>query len=406
MFLSTIRTAELNDFALLLANVLRDFDPDSMFWCSKSPIIFPNYDIDGFAPPKAARKSFGIQTLLESFARSTGFNSYKSMLTKAPQYCSLDISDLDPYPRNTYYSCWWRCFISSIVTTTFKDWNAKTVPSYLTYRNFKRNELSHIAPFLFQNIPILKTREINPDFGEIEIPFEDDLPLYDTDKIIPVHYYPIAMSMILTAYQIGLDRLIRLREFLVHEQWYEADFDHFFRNVSLAFGLYFNIGFKITVDKNDLLNSTIEFDIPYHFNIQFNYAKSAYALREKLRTLITKQLQLTTDDTVYYIHSQVNAALVTNPDFQSHELRSQILGEVSKKDQVIYGTKAFWLNQAMVLMLQNLTEDKRIQTLLKLDDTALKQQLDTLVLDQLKPYTPLAVGAPEITCKPYAYTSM
>lgn len=407
MFLSSIPTTELNDFARLLANVLRDFDPDTIFWSSQSPIVFPNYDVDGFAPPQAARKSFGVQTLLETFARSTGFKTYKSMLTKAPQYSSIDLSDLNPYPRNVYYSCWWRCFISSIVTTTFEDWNAKTVPSYLTYRNFKRNELSHIAPFLFQNVPFLKNREINPVFGGIEVPFEDDLPLYDQNRIIPVHYFPIAMSMLLTAQQIGLDRPIPLREFLVHEKWYEADFDHFTKQLNLAFGLYLNMGIKITIDENDLLNSEIKFDIPYQFNLQIDYAKSVYALREKLKNLVTNKLQLISGDTGYYTHPQVNAAVVTKTEFPSHELRCMVLGEVSKTGslahQVIYGTKAFWLNQAMVLMLQNQQEDKRVHTLLKLDDAALEQKLDTLILDQLKPYTPPAVVGSTIERKPYSY---
>lgn len=405
MFFSTIRTAELNDFALLLANVLRDFHPDTMFWCAESPIIFPNYDIDGIAPVKAARKCFGVQTILETLARSTGFNSYKSMLTTAPQYCSIDLSDLDPYPRNSYYSCWWRCFISSIVTTTFDAWNSKTVPSYLTYRNFKRNELSQIAPFLFDIVPFLKTNEIKPSFGKITPPFKDTLPLYDIEKV-PVHYYPIAMSMLLTAYQIGLDRQIPLREFLVHEQWYEADFDHFAQQLNFAFLSYFDIGISFSIDENDLLNSLVEFDIQYNFNAQVDYAKSVFVLRQKLQTLIAKKLQSDAGDTGYYTHSKVKASLVAKKDFPSHELRYRVQTKLGKtgsfQHQIIYGTKAFWLNQSIVLMFQN-TPNHQIADLVDMDSVALEQQLDKLVLDQLKPYTPPALGAPVVMRKPYFY---
>ncbi|QIC72069.1 MULTISPECIES: hypothetical protein [Acinetobacter] len=398
MFFNFIPSAELNDFARLLANVLRDFNPDSMFWCSQSPIVYPNYNKDGFEPSKAARKSFGVQTLLETFARSSGFNSYKAMLTKAPQYSSIDLSDLDPYPRNSYYSCWWRCFISNIVTTTFKDWTNKTAPSYLTYRNFKHSDQCHIVPFLFQSVPFLKTSEVKAVYGISSIPFEDVLPLNGIADTAPIHYLPLAMSMLLTAKEIGFEYPIPLRQFLVHEQWYEANVDHFFYQLNQAFELYFNSLIKIAVDQNDLLNSTIEFELTFPFNEQFEFAKSVHAMREKLKALIGKRLELCTGDNGYYTHPQVTPTLVAKKDFPSHELRSKVQAEIAKtggiSHKVIYGTKAFWLNQAMVLMLQNQTEEKRIYTLLKLNDAALEQKLDSLVLDQLKPYTPPAVAVP------------
>lgn len=407
MFFNFIPSAELNDFARLLANVLRDFNPDSMFWCSQSPIVYPNYNKDGFEPPKAARKSFGVQTLLECFARSSGFNSYKAMLTKAPQYSSIDLSDLDPYPRNSYYSTWWRCFISSIVTTTFKEWTHKTAPSYLTYRNFKHSDQSHIAPFMFQNIPFLKTNEIKGVYGITPIPFEDVLPLNGIANTAPVHYLPFAMSMLLTANEIGFEHPIPLRQFLVHEQWYEANVDHFFHQLNQAFELYFNSSIKIAVDQSDLLNSSIEFELTFSFNEQLEFAKSVYAMREKLKALIGKRLELSTGDNGYYTHPQVTPTLIAKKDFPGHELRSKVLGEISTTGslahQVMYGTKAFWLNQAMVLMLLNQPKEKRIYTLLNLDDIALEQQLDSLVLDQLKPYTPPAGIAPVSPRKPYFY---
>lgn len=56
--------AKLKDTALLVSNILRDFDPDTMFWRIDSPILFPNYDKDGFTPYKDVRKPFSVQIIM------------------------------------------------------------------------------------------------------------------------------------------------------------------------------------------------------------------------------------------------------------------------------------------------------------------------------------------------------
>lgn len=44
--------AKLKDTTLLVSNILRDFNPETMFWREDSPILFPNYGKEGFTPYK------------------------------------------------------------------------------------------------------------------------------------------------------------------------------------------------------------------------------------------------------------------------------------------------------------------------------------------------------------------
>ena len=75
-----IAMSELNELALIVSNVFKYFDASTMFYHSNNQVIFTNYNNEGVEPPRDQIRPFGTQAVLESFAKSLGFKTYKGML--------------------------------------------------------------------------------------------------------------------------------------------------------------------------------------------------------------------------------------------------------------------------------------------------------------------------------------
>lgn len=365
--------AKLKDTALLVSNILRDFDPETMFWREDSPIIFPNYDKDGFTPCKPVRKPFSVQIILESFSRSCGYKSYNALLADQHRLEILDVhlNDLNPAPRNAYYTEYWNTFINTMLQSIYTGLVNNTIPSYLTYRNFTQ-DINAKNRMAFMGLSLNAICEVG---GAKKFDFD----------FIP-HYYPIALSVLMTALQFPRHKLegfvpktpitirpefpvylaeyiergvdhsliipdLPLTYFLVHKKWHEPDFKLFKTNLMLTMHEVFGVSLNIVEHTDNPLDSVVNLVMPYDFYEVYNHGTKMLALHQKLQNFVLEKANALAHDKGYYTHLHCKAITATRSDFKPKEFTWNIHQGFKKAQnkhidhQEIYGTKAFWINQ-------------------------------------------------------------
>lgn len=403
--------AKLKDTALLVSNILRDFDPDTMFWRIDSPILFPNYDKDGFTPCKDVRKPFSVQIILESFSRSCGYKSYNALLADQHRLEILDVhlNDLNPAPRNAYYTAYWNNFINTMLQSIHTGIVNKTIPSYLTYRNFKFDEHAR-KRMAFMGLSLNAICDVS---GAKKFDFD----------FIP-HYYPIALSVLMTALQfprhkmegivpetpfpirpefpVNLTEYIKrgvdycliipdlpLSYFLVHKKWHEPDFKLFKTNLMITMHEVFGMSLNIVEHTDDPLDSVVNVVMPYDFYEVYNHGSKMLAWHEKLKGYILDKANAVAHDKSYYTHSHYKAITATRSDFTPKEFTWNIQQGFKKAKnknidrQEIYGTKAFWLNQCYHLFAP------RPDGMLYWNDATREESVDSM-LNELRSFKKLA----------------
>lgn len=409
--------ANLKDIALLVSNILRDFDPETMFWRIDSPILFPNYDKNGFTPCKDVRKPFSVQIILESFSRSCGYKSFNALLADQHRLEILDVhlNDLNPAPRNAYYTEYWNKFINTMLQSIHTGLVNKTIPSYLTYRNFTY-DVHAKKRMAFMGLSLNAICEVGVD---------------RFDNFIP-HYYPIALSVLMTALQFprrkvegvvsempvmikpefpvylteyierGIDHSLiipdlPLKYFLVHEKWHEPDFKLFKTNLIITMYEVFGVLLNIVEHTDDPLDSLVNVVMPYDFYEVYNHGSKMLALHEKLQNYVLEKANAVAHDKGYYTHLHYKAITATRSDFKPQEFTWNIQQGFKKAKnkhidhQEIYGTKAFWLNQCYHLFTP------RPDNLLHRNDATLKESVD-FMLNDLRSFR-----EPAATKRPYEY---
>lgn len=400
---------KLKDTALLVSNILRDFDPETMFWRIDSPILFPNYDKDGFTPFKDVRKPFSVQIILESFSRSCGYKSYNALLADQHRLEILDVhlNDLNPAPRNAYYTEYWNNFINTMLQSIHTGVVNKTIPSYLTYRNFKFDEHAR-KRMAFMGLSLNAICDVS---GAKKFDFD----------FIP-HYYPIALSVLMTALQFPRHKLegvvpetqfpirpefpvylteyiergvdhsliipdLPLTYFLVHEKWHEPNFKLFKTNLMITMHEVFGVSLNIVEHSDDPLDSVVNVVMPYDFYEVYNHGTKMLALHEKLQSYVVDKANAVAHDKGYYTHADCKAITATRSDFIPREFNWNVQQGLKKSkdinDHVIYGNKAFWLNQCCHLFTP------RPESMLHWNNASLEESVD-FMLNHLFSYRELA----------------
>lgn len=404
--------AKLKDTALLVSNILRDFDPETMFWREDSPILFPNYDKDGFTPYKRVRKPFSVQIILESFSRSCGYKSYNALLADQHRLEILDVhlNDLNPAPRNAYYTEYWNTFINTMLQSIYTGIVNKTIPSYLTYRNFiyadVNNRMAFIGLSLNAICEVGGTKKFDFDF----IPY----------------YYTIALSILMSALQIVRHKVdvlpespvkirpefpgylineieeiehswivpdVPLKQFLVHKKWHEENFTQFKTNLMIAMHEIFGVSLSIVEQNDNPLDSLVSLVMPYDFYSLYKHGIQMNDLHKKLQTYVIDKTHdyAVANDQGYYINNDCKAITATRSDFKPKEFAWNVQQGFKKAKnkhidhQAIYGNKAFWLNQCCHLFTP------RPEHMLSWNNDTIEECMD-LMLGQLKPYKePVAI---------------
>lgn len=404
--------AKLKDTALLVSNILRDFDPETMFWREDSPILFPNYDKDGFTPYKRVRKPFSVQIILESFSRSCGYKSYNALLADQHRLEILDVhlNDLNPAPRNAYYTEYWNTFINTMLQSIYTGIVNKTIPSYLTYRNFiyadVNNRMAFIGLSLNAICEVGGTKKFDFDF----IPY----------------YYTIALSILMSALQIVRHKVdvlpespvqirpefpgylineieeiehswivpdVPLKQFLIHKKWHEENFTQFKTNLMIAMHEIFGVSLSIVEQNDNPLDSLVSLVMPYDFYSLYKHGIQMNDLHKKLQTYVIDKTHdyAVANDQGYYINNDCKAITATRSDFKPKEFAWNVQQGFKKAKnkhidhQAIYGNKAFWLNQCCHLFTP------RPEHMLFWNNDTIEECMD-LMLGQLQAYKePVAI---------------
>lgn len=394
--------ANLKDYALLLSNVLRDFDPQTMFWHSDNPILFPNYDKDGFTPYKDVHKPFGVQIILESLSRSCGYKSYNALLADQyrPDVLDVHLNDLNPAPRNAYFTALWLRFIRQICDSVHSGYVNQSIPSYLTYRNFKPHGFQQIIPFMGWGFEVILNP--NKEIGR-KIEYIDN-------------YYPIALSMLFTALEMGMECVlvtdkkqpkarsskarhnnhiqnedvycwqlnrVPLKKFLTHEQWQDPNFLNF--KVSLSACMSFLFGSSLTFEDqgDDPLNCLVTMTTQVDVRDIFANAKKLFQIHSYLRKWAINECAQITDQR-YYTSLQYKAVSTLNSSFVPKEFSWIVEHQLSLcgnniSECAIYGTKAFWINHCWHTWHSN-------HALMMAEISALGQHTRNFITYDIKPY--------------------
>lgn len=440
--------SKLNDFAHILANILRDFNPDTMFWRKNSPILFSNADQDGFTPNSTIAKPFGIQRILEALAKSCGFNSYKALLSdeailRNPDHrLKVDLYTLNPNPRSPYYQEYWNTFIDDISLSIYLDLlypvkGSSLLPSYLTYRNFKRSKLSQVMPYMGYGMASISEVAFFRNKKAVES--------YLILKFSPRHsrndiacFYPIAASILMTAIDKGLtvhtdkshlspemDKLLSsplmagksdlrrlyekttlsfgnvpLREFLVHDQWEHDDFKTFSESLIEAMDSFFNIKLKFSGRSRNPLDKLVSLDIPFDVLYDLAYAELTALLHDRMKDIVLKLSNSIVDDKSYYIHNHVELSSLLQENAFPEEFSWIAFSQISQSNDIsknkLYGTKSFWLNHSLNILRHIRRMD--FQYLAQRTDSQLTSLIEQHVLGELTPYQ-----APQVIKPNYAY---
>lgn len=397
-----ITFSNLKDFALLLSNVLRDFDPGTMFWHQDNPILFPNYDKDGFTPYKPIRKPFGVQIILESFSRSCGYKSYNALLADQhrPEILNVHLNDLNPAPRNAYFTALWVRFINEMCDSVHSGYNKQQIPSYITFRNFKPHNFQHLIPFMGWGFEV--TLKPNKEVGR-KIEYLES-------------YYPIALSMLFTALEIGMDKIqvadtkrpkarssrarfndhaqnediyswqlnrVPLRKFLTHEQWQDTNFSQFKSALTLSMSFLFDTTLKFEDQGDDPLNCLITITSPVDIAALAKHAIELLEAHIYLREWALNQCAQIADKS-YYTSIEHKAVSTLNSNYVPKEFAWTIEHQLSLhgnniSECAIYGTKAFWINQCW-----HTCKNDRI--LIAQPKTALEKHVQNFINYSLKPF--------------------
>lgn len=428
-----IAPSQLKSFALLLSNVLRDFDPETMFWRNESPIVFSNYDKEGFTPYQPVRKAFSVQTILESLARSCGYKSYKALLSddNKPGTVCINIFDLNPNPRNAYYTEYWEVFARNITLSALHCWDeemckdANGSPTYFTYRNFIQHEqkITRLMPYIglgmnkmCNTFQVFKSKL---EIGDRHLCFKHVSPLTANPVMID-HYYSVALSVFLTAVRSGLVKIekqpkktqlparkpkyigesveeekeylwtiqgVPLRKFLVHEQWSLQDFDDFKEHLIVALQHFFNVELSIKDQGDNPLDSQFNLIVPYDAKALFRKGRSLSELHEKMKVWVAEQANAVADDKNYYTHLDIKSIQAINSGFRPEEFSWETLNALTTSNNIseheIYGTKAFWLNQCFHIIAP---EAASFDFLLKYKDDVFADRISSDVLGRLYKY--------------------
>lgn len=259
--------SELNEIALAVSNVLKGFDPKTMFWNENGSVAFTNFNQLQVQPYPDTRKPFGAQSILESFARSLGFKSYNGLLNsglKSVQLRNDALYHLNPNPLNPYYTDAWECLTYQIMEDVI---NSEILPVSII-KNFKKSPLLDLLPYselaIFNCVTVEK-----PDwkYWEKKIRFNF---IEQRKKYMP--FYTIACSM----YYMALEKLlaekgfsewftneqidyqavnkvcsfnqraeritirIAMTDMLVKNQWGDTNHSKFLQNISQALGAFFS----------------------------------------------------------------------------------------------------------------------------------------------------------------------
>lgn len=367
-----INISELNEIAQVIACGLKQFRPETMFFHKKNAVAFSNYDRFEVQPYRNIKKPFGVQAVLESIARSLGYNTYKGMLESGAQEFQLQPSalfDLNPNPLNGFYTdCW-----EELTSIFMQQILSNNVFSSTVMRNFKPVDTEKYGGFdlrggvnflcfaeSFSDMERDHTVKLEKKYGEIlpvaamaqsiyfqaiekyieQKGFKDWFESDELDMSVPME---ITQRMFETPDE---EITLPFRDFLVRKEWGDSNYSKFMKAIEYALRQVYGVKSKFVgsgrspLDK-DLVITLGESDIRRRMYAKFSH-KAYQNFQEACKQLFEKYAD---DKQLYSSYEDIDSI---ERRYCANYLRAtkDSPWSVDKISLTNIGTKNYWINMS------------------------------------------------------------
>lgn len=205
-----IQISELSEIALSVSNTLKSINLNTLFVDNGFWGVYNNFNLLEVKKHRDIKKPFGVQAILESFAKSVGFKSYNGLLNSGLTNIQIGndaLNHLNPNPLNPYHTNIWECLCFEIMEAGLSN---KLVPMKII-QNFKRNQYIDLLPYAGKGIFNLVT--VRSEYLTIDDEDYNYVVPNNIEKHIP--YYSVVSCM----YCMAIEKLIDLKEY---SNWFKA----------------------------------------------------------------------------------------------------------------------------------------------------------------------------------------
>lgn len=352
-----IAVFELNELALVVSNFFKDFDPETMFWDYRSPAIFPNYNHRTLKTCKDLRKPFGTQAVLESFARSLGFNTFNGLLESKRSTVDLKsnaLSFLNPNKLSSYYTNAWQYVTEALMANIL---SAERLPSKVA-RNFKSSELAKSLHLV---------RSCGSFFGMLNL---DQIAKNSTENVLKspklTYLYPIVQSIFCFGVELAIEKMkapskkaksndqfehitFNLKQVMVRDQLGVQDPELFFKNITTAMQMFFYTEMNVVGgSKFDDCQITLHLDHDVIEAVQLACLEDVVfkSYRAFLEVLIQEHAQDTQLYQCFEYQGQngFKGLNLIEVQLAIDASKSRISAPFFREAIAPYGTKSYWIN--------------------------------------------------------------
>lgn len=383
---------ELNSLARIIENCFNGISPTDIFQSqfSLGSPIYKNYNHDLVGFPSDIKKPFGYKRILESFARSLGYNTYNGLVESGTPDHELKANALEylnPFPISAFYSDLWRVVSNAIMGDLIKDENF----SERVVLGFKRDKT--IAKGLSNGFGFTQLLQ-----GQYGVDYSD---LTFSPKLKDInHFYGVATSIYSHALSISkvkegpiLIENVPLKEFVTFSEWDGSNFSKFKNQLIRMMNRLFKVELRIKGRNSNPLDREVTMILKSGLITGDNVEGEIQSAN--WNTLLNNQLALKTiaaelkDDPHYYrLDESKNYILTDRPlfsewctvyfDTQTVDVKYDLfrdglvdaesiskIGSQPKRNQVFSGTKLYMLN---LMPYGYPFEDERYGTVASVED--------------------------------------
>lgn len=205
-----IQISELSEIALSVSNTLKSINLNTLFVDRGFWGVYNNFNLLEVKKHRDIKKPFGVQAVLESFAKSVGFKSYNGLLNSGLTSIQIGndaLNHLNPNPLNPYHTNIWECLCYKIMEAGLSN---KLLP-VKTIQNFKRNQYIDLLPYAGKGIFDLVTVKL--EYLTTDVEDYQYIVRNNIEKHIP--YYSVVSCM----YCMAIEKLIDLKDY---SSWFKA----------------------------------------------------------------------------------------------------------------------------------------------------------------------------------------
>lgn len=345
-----------------------------MFWHKKNAVAFTNHDRFEVKSYRDVKKPFGKQAVLEVFARSLGFNTYKGLTESGITRFELSknaLLDLNPNPLNLMLTDYWeeiaRWLMEGLLETKI------LTPSRLG--NFKQSTLnqyavfrihSGVSPFRWSDSNAFLNKNNKYKLGEF---YEGLLPVmgianaifhkgleayieseglkawFDSPELDQQAYLDFSKKYRTQKRQDVV--VVKLSDFLVKKEGVDRNYRYILEAVKLAFSLLHDTQLEFTGGVVGGKANFLEVELNFYFSpeqiSEYMTARFIQQNHQNYQAACTLLIEKYKNDDALYSCKEPLATLETN--YTAQDLQRKILHTgLTGLNYENLGKKAYWVN--------------------------------------------------------------